>query len=166
ARHDNSTSNLARHTHVCPSLRDSKEDGQLTIAQFARGSMYSAGRLRLYQVEMFALKNRPMAIVEDPPYRKILTMLHAGVETRSQHSASRDLKRVFIIAKKNVKKMIKTLTGRVHIALDGWTSPNVITDLGLIMTYVQDGQIKSLTLDVLWWVCFFFMHLHTHATFV
>ncbi|THU93761.1 hypothetical protein K435DRAFT_669627 [Dendrothele bispora CBS 962.96] len=172
ARHDVSTSNLGRHARICPSINKSEKQNQLSIAAFAHGSTYSPGRLRLYQVEMFALNNRPFAIVEDSPYRKILTMLHAGVETRSQRSASRDLKRVFVLTKKHVKKMIlvcflilvllrgsslafqQTLPGRVHIALDGWTSPNIISVFGLIMTYVQDGKIISVTLDVLRFVTF------------
>ncbi|THU95181.1 hypothetical protein K435DRAFT_859813 [Dendrothele bispora CBS 962.96] len=34
-----------------------------------------------------------------------------------------------------------------HLALDGWSSPDVMSILGIILTYVEDGQVKTLTLD-------------------
>ncbi|THU80430.1 hypothetical protein K435DRAFT_557283, partial [Dendrothele bispora CBS 962.96] len=146
--HDTSTSNLSRHIRQCPSLKEMEKDGQLTVTQYAWGSTYNPGRLRLYQVELFAVNNRPMAIVEDKAYCKILTMLHSGVETRSETSASRDLKRVFRAHLQSLlTHTVKGVSGRVHIALDRWSSPNVISVLGVILMYIQDGRIKTITLD-------------------
>ena len=39
--------------------------------------------------------------------------------------------------------------GRIHIAFDGWTSPNVISFLGLVACYAQEGKLRSFIPDFL-----------------
>lgn len=39
--------------------------------------------------------------------------------------------------------------GKLHIGLDGWTSPNVILFLGVVVYLVHDGAMTSMILDFL-----------------
>ncbi|THU77326.1 hypothetical protein K435DRAFT_702633, partial [Dendrothele bispora CBS 962.96] len=142
ARHDDATSNLKRHAHEqCPSLNDHEKTGQLTVAEFARGSTYSESRLRYLHVKWFAMHHRPMELTEDDVYREILGMFHAGVDIKSAQTASRDIKDVFEISRVAVKKKLEVIQFRKHVALDGWSSPNVMSTLGILVSYVDEGQI-------------------------
>ncbi|THU94624.1 hypothetical protein K435DRAFT_668101 [Dendrothele bispora CBS 962.96] len=153
ARHDDATSNLRRHAFKeCPSLNEHQKSGQLTVAEFARGSTYSSARLRLKHVQWFAVNHRPMNLTKDDAYQDILRMFHAGVEIMSNQTATRDILDVFKITQAIVKKKLQNIPTRKHLALDGWSSPNVMSILGIILTYVEDGQVKTLTLDAVRYV--------------
>lgn len=98
SRHDDGTSNLKRHVERCASVDDAEASGQLTMQLFASGSTYSEPQLRLLLVEWCACNNRPMIIVDDEPFQKMLRMLHANVAIPSRQTLSRDIKAVFKIA--------------------------------------------------------------------
>jgi len=40
--------------------------------------------------------------------------------------------------------------GKVHIAVDGWTSPNVYSFLGITVHFVKDAKMHSFILDFVW----------------
>jgi putative exporter of polyketide antibiotics len=42
--------------------------------------------------------------------------------------------------------------GRLHLCVDGWTSPNVIAFLGATVHWVVDGRMESLILDFIKYV--------------
>ncbi|KAE9395055.1 hypothetical protein BT96DRAFT_769354, partial [Gymnopus androsaceus JB14] len=71
-----------------------------------------------------ACKSRPMIIVEDEPFVKILQMLNAHVAIPSRFTMLRDIKAIFIIAQKNVIKFLAKTPGRKHKILDAWSAPN------------------------------------------
>ena len=68
---------------------------------------------------------------------------------------------------------LQTLLGRVHMCVDGWTSPNVISFLGVTAHWHKDGKIHHIILDFIQYVfpCFYISiflssrdlgsHLHT-----
>ncbi|THU95120.1 hypothetical protein K435DRAFT_798347 [Dendrothele bispora CBS 962.96] len=148
ARHDDATSNLGRHAFKeCPSINEHEKNGQLTVAEFARGSTYNPHRLRLLHVKLCSVHHRPFAMVEDDAYQEILTMFHAAVDIKSAVTLSRDLKDVFNITHAVVKSKLRDIPGRKHISLDGWSSPNIMSVLGILVSYVEKGEIKTLTLD-------------------
>lgn len=39
------------------------------------------------------------------------------------------------------------LPGRVHLSVDGWTSLNIFSFLGITMHWIQDGELQHLILD-------------------
>ncbi|THU92363.1 hypothetical protein K435DRAFT_585079, partial [Dendrothele bispora CBS 962.96] len=133
-RHDDSTSNLRRHAfEQCASLNDHEKDRQLTVAEFARGSTFNPHRLRALHVKWFALHHRPMKIIEDDVYQDILKMFNASIDITSARTASRDIQHVFNITKDVVKKKFQDVPTRKHVALDGWSSPNVMSLLGVVV---------------------------------
>ncbi len=104
ARHDDSTSNLKRHVNAC----DSKvaPDGA-TISNFAHGSTYNKATFRVQLALWIARRFRPFAIVEDPEFRNLLTMLYARVDIPSAKTISRDIKEIHALARENVKLVLQ-----------------------------------------------------------
>ncbi|THU96410.1 hypothetical protein K435DRAFT_608080, partial [Dendrothele bispora CBS 962.96] len=86
ACHDRSTGNLGRHVKGCVHAQDNTN--QLTVAQFARGSTYTHGKLRTKQVRWVCESHRPFTIVEDAGYRDICTMLNSNVKFVSRQTLS------------------------------------------------------------------------------
>ncbi|KAJ3965670.1 hypothetical protein EV361DRAFT_810312, partial [Lentinula raphanica] len=147
ARHDDSTSNLKRHVDTCAAVDEAAAAGQLTIPMYAGGSSYSEPQLRLLLVQWCAVNARPMLIVEDEAFLKMMKMMHAHVVVPSAVTLARDIQRVYDISKKQVQKVLAMTPGRKHIILDGWSSPNVMSILGVDTTFVKDGKIVNITLD-------------------
>ncbi|KAJ3963625.1 hypothetical protein EV361DRAFT_784979, partial [Lentinula raphanica] len=75
-------------------------------------------------VQWCAVNARPMLIVEDDAFLKMMQMMHATVAIPSAATLSRDIQRVFDISKKHIQKVLAETPGRKHIILDGWSSPN------------------------------------------
>lgn len=53
------------------------------------------------------------------------------------------------IPNQNVSK-----SGRIYIGFDGWTSPNVLSFLGVVVHYAHEGKSQSFTLDFIMYVYF------------
>ncbi|KAJ3833015.1 hypothetical protein F5878DRAFT_547296, partial [Lentinula raphanica] len=150
--HDDSTSNLKRHVDTCAAVDEAEAAGQLTIPIYAGGSSYSEPQLRLFLVQWCAVNARPMLIVEDEAFLKMMKMMHAHAAVPSAVTLARDIQRVYDILKKEVKKILAKTLGRKHIILDGWSSPNVLSILGVDIIFIKDGKIVNITLDCVRWV--------------
>lgn len=98
---------------------------------------------------------RPMSIVEDKPLQKILRMLHASVSIPSARTVTRDIMRVFDFSKAHVIKTLAAAPGRKHTMLDGWSSPNVLSVLGIMVTYFDGEKMVTTTLDCVRYVLLF-----------
>jgi hypothetical protein len=86
------------------------------------------------------------------------------VVTPSRYTVSRDVKEIFQMSRIKVANILKVwivpsrllllrLTrpqaypGKLHLCADGWTSPNVISFIGITVHWASEGQIVSLILD-------------------
>lgn len=94
-----------------------------------------------------ARRHRPFAIVEDPELLAIFEMLYAKVETPSRSTVSRDVREIFAVTHKHIGQLLKAHPGRLHLGLDGWTSPNVYSFLGVTVHRVVDGKATQFILD-------------------
>ena len=117
--------------------------GQSTVEQFAHGSTYQKELLRVYMGLWTATSYRPFAIVKDPYFIKIVQMFNPKAELPSATTISRDVKEFHKIGQANLKTFIKTLPGAVHITLDGWSSPNTISYLGIVLLYLDPQAITE-----------------------
>ncbi|KAK0435940.1 uncharacterized protein EV420DRAFT_1487733 [Desarmillaria tabescens] len=72
----------------------------------------------------------------------------------SADTVSHDLKEVYIyiMVKKEVKKLLQGAHGKIHIAQDGWSAPQKLSLMRLVIVWVQDGKMQVLTMDMI--------HLH------
>ncbi|KAJ3715828.1 hypothetical protein C8R42DRAFT_589704 [Lentinula raphanica] len=148
ACHNDSTSNLKRHINTCAAIEETEAAGQLTIPMFAGGSAYSEPRLCLLLVQWCTVKSDlNMLIMEDEAFLKIMKMMHAHVAIPSAVTLACDIQRVYNISKKQVQKVLAESPGWKHIILNEWSSPNVLSILGVDMTFIKDGKIVNITLD-------------------
>lgn len=43
--------------------------------------------------------------------------------------------------------LTQDVTGKIHISVDGWSTPNVIAFIGIVVHYILNGKLESLLLD-------------------
>ncbi|GJF00030.1 hypothetical protein PsYK624_163070 [Phanerochaete sordida] len=146
ARWDDSTSNLVRHVNACKKT-SKPPPGQKAIDAFAQGSTYNPAKFRIKLSIWIARRHRPYAIVQDPEFLEILQMLNSKVEVPHPTTISRDIREIFEITRRAVGKMLQAHPGRLHLCLDGWTSPNVISFLGITVHLVRGAKAESFILD-------------------
>ncbi|KAI1782397.1 hypothetical protein LXA43DRAFT_845936, partial [Ganoderma leucocontextum] len=114
--HEDSTSNLLRHVRLCEPPETPESE---SLTSFAAGSTYSKAKFRFLLAIWCARHHRPFSVVEDPEFRKLVRMLYARAEIPSRISVSRDI------------QQRRALPGKIHLCVDGWTSPNYMSFLGV-----------------------------------
>ncbi|KAJ7064064.1 hypothetical protein C8F01DRAFT_984328, partial [Mycena amicta] len=142
ARYDTSTSNLVNHAKIC-------EPGVNAIKKFTKGGDYNVGRFRLHVALWVAVHNRSHLAVTDDELVAAFRVLQPNVHVLSNDTVGRDVKLIFELSKPAVEAILKDHQGALHAMLDGWTSPNVLSLVGLIIQYVKDNELKSFLLDMI-----------------
>ena len=139
-----SMGNLARHVaaYAGAVVSDNK-----SIASFAHGSTYTKHRFRFLIAKWIFHNHRPFAIIQDEELLQMLRMLYAKVDVPSPSTVSRDVREIFALTRKQVGKILQEYPGRLHLCLDGWTSPNVYSFLGITVHRVVNGDLKTFILD-------------------
>ncbi len=111
-----------------------------------------------------ARHHRPFAIVEDEELRAIFRMLDGNVDIPSRTTISRDVREIFAMARVQVGKKLRDYPGRLHLGLDGWTSPNVYSFLGVTVHRVVNGKMAQFILDFIKSVFFLNVYLNDWLT--
>lgn len=142
--YDESTSNLNRHFKSCEGKK--APEGQ-TIDDYAHGIKYSATRVRYLLTLWCARRHRPFTIMEDPEFRELLRMLYPKVKVPSRKTVSRDVRKIVVDGRERVQAKLLSHPGKLHICVDGWTSPNVIAFLGVTVHWQEVHEIQHLILD-------------------
>jgi len=141
ARHDDSTSNLMRHTRECDHINSS---GSGSITAFAQGSTYTPQKHRMKIALWVARRNRPFAIVEDSELLDIFYDLNSKVVTPSRYTVSRDVKEIFQMSRIKVAEILKVriqfycffVSSRSHFALGiSWKASSLCRWLDLAKRY-------------------------------
>ncbi|PIL25420.1 hypothetical protein GSI_13310 [Ganoderma sinense ZZ0214-1] len=139
-----STGNLSRHVKAC----DPEETPETEmITAYASGAQYSPARLRFLVAMWCARRHRAFQIVEDAEFREVLHMLYAKARLPSRVTVSRDVQAIHAMAKANVIEMFNGLPSKIHVAVDGWTSPNVTSFLGVTAHWHDEAEINHVILD-------------------
>ncbi|KAL1945891.1 hypothetical protein VTO73DRAFT_1893 [Trametes versicolor] len=144
ADYEESTSNLTRHRGLCDP-DDTPEVEMITA--YARGTAYSPARVRYLIVMWCARRHRPFTIVDDPEFQELMCMLYAKVELPSRVTVSRDVQMIMLDGKIRVIAFLSSLPCKIHICVDGWTSPNIMSFLGVTAHWHHDGEIEHIILD-------------------
>ncbi len=122
-------------------------ENQGLIVDYASGHSYSAARLRYLLALWISHRHRPYKIVTDPELVEIFKMLYSKVDIVSPSTISRDIQDMHAIAKRNVAKSLQSTRGRLHFGINGWSSPNVISFLGVTVTRCVKGVMEEFVLD-------------------
>ncbi|TBU29091.1 hypothetical protein BD311DRAFT_662155 [Dichomitus squalens] len=94
-----------------------------------------------------ARRHHAFQIVDDPEFCEIVRMLYQKAALPSRVMVSWDVQDIHDLLKANVLKLFKNLPGKIHIGVDGWTSPNIISFLGVTAHWHEEGQICYIILD-------------------
>ena len=62
-------------------------------------------------------------------------------------TVSRDVREVYQVSKKKVAAYLQGQTAALHIVFDGWTAPNVLSFLGVVVAFEENGRLRSIVLD-------------------
>jgi hypothetical protein len=149
SRTDESTSNLIRHVNTC--------DPPTSPASVASFSTYTVGRFRYLVATWSARRARPHFIIEDEELREIFTMLNSLVKIHSHQTVSRDISDMYHRSRLAIALHLQSIKQRVHLALDGWTAPNVYSFLGVTVQYFENGNIYGFVLDFVKCGCHFLL---------
>ncbi|OJT07894.1 hypothetical protein TRAPUB_1210 [Trametes pubescens] len=144
ADYEDSTGNMHRHIAACTPQKTAESEA---ITAYGAGSQYSYGRMRYLSAMWCARRHRPYLVVEDPEFRQMLKMLYGRVEIPTRMTVSRDVQFILGDSKKRVVVHFKNLPGRVHLCIDGWTSPNILAFLGITVHWHEEGKIRHIILD-------------------
>ncbi|KAL1947002.1 hypothetical protein VTO73DRAFT_13963 [Trametes versicolor] len=142
--YEDSTGNLRRHVLKCEPAQTPESEA---ITAFAAGSTYSAARVRYYLALWCARHHRLFLAVEDAEFRALLRMLYGRVEIPSRVTVSRNVQLIMHHCKLIVIALFKAYPGRIHICVDGWTSPNILAFLGITAHWHHEGKIAHIILD-------------------
>ncbi|OJT13075.1 Zinc finger BED domain-containing protein 4 [Trametes pubescens] len=145
SNYEDSTGNLGCHILGCEP-DDTPEVEQITA--YGHGSTYSAARVRFYIAIWCSRHHRPYIIVEDKEFRQLLTMLYGKVVIPKRMTVARDIRIIHSDSKDRVIiHFQQCISGRIHICIDGWTSPNILAFLGITAHWHDNGKIRHVILD-------------------
>jgi hypothetical protein len=131
-----------------------------SIKVYSSGTKYNRVTHHMNIVLWVSCWHRPFAIIENPELLSIFSYLNKNVKTPSASIVSHNVKEIFQWSQKSVAPsqchipyrlhiltFLQKYAGHLHICVDGWTSPQVISFLGITITFIQDGKIESIILD-------------------
>ncbi|KAI1787810.1 hypothetical protein LXA43DRAFT_895699 [Ganoderma leucocontextum] len=140
--HEDSMSNLLHHVHTCdlPEIPEVE-----AITAFTSGAMYSRAKFQYLFTLWCAHRHCPFSVVEDPEFWQIVQMLYACAETPSRISILYDIQHLLKHAHmqliiwlihlschySSLVSHLQELPRKIHLCVDGWTSPNFMSFLGV-----------------------------------
>ena len=125
-RLDKTTSNLVRHSKSC---------GSPILAKSAPISTFDTGTFQYLVAAWSARHARPHAIIEGEELRKILIMHYSATEIHSCQTVACDISDMYERSRHVIALHLQSIKHWLHITLDGWTSPNVFSFLGVTVQY-------------------------------
>ncbi|KAI0749933.1 hypothetical protein C8Q80DRAFT_1101255, partial [Daedaleopsis nitida] len=149
ADYEDSTGNLKHHVHLCQPDDVPKAE---SIVAFAGGATYSPAHLHFLLAMWCACRHHPFTIVDNPEFLSILRMLYGKVEVPSRVTVSRDIQLILDETLAKLIQQFESLDGKVHLCVDGWTSPNIISFLGMTAHWHEAGEIRYVILEFIRYV--------------
>jgi hypothetical protein len=74
-------------------------------------------------------------------------MLDPNINIHSRQTVARDISDMYERSRIVIARHLQSIGHRLHLTLDGWTSPNVFSFLGVTVRYFEKGDIHSFVLD-------------------
>ncbi|KAE8241259.1 hypothetical protein A4X13_0g7492 [Tilletia indica] len=157
---DSSTSNLRAHTSTRASLSNrvnlgnAGKTGPLDAYMIKKAPPSSADahitatEARQIAVEWITSSSRPLSIIEDPGFSKLLSPALREIMPGRKVVAD-DVIRIYSGMLDVIKERLASVTGCFHLALDVWTSKNGNAFLAITVNYQQEGEAKRHLLNML-----------------
>lgn len=142
-----SGSNLYNHVKGCD-LKQLRDQGQPKIdAKIPQH--FRKGIFRYKLLNWVTRRHRPDAIVEDPELIDIFTYLNPAAQPPSRQSLRRDIDVAFKMTCDELKKWLHEYQGCFNLILDCWTAGNGHEFLGVLISFIHNGQLIVVALDMI-----------------
>lgn len=112
-------------------------------------SKFHRGKFRLKLLSWVTRRHRPDAIIEDPELVDIFTYLNPEAVPPSRRTLRRDIDLAFRMSREEVKKLLGSYPGRFNLILDCWSSGNGHEFMGLMVSFIHDGRLFVVCLDMI-----------------
>ncbi|KAF8987463.1 hypothetical protein BDQ17DRAFT_1548146 [Cyathus striatus] len=142
---DHGTKNLKTSMESCEGYQ--REEARSSALSLVSTIPYSPINHRTLLVLQCADSMWPFNMVNDKFYQMQVQMLHPGTKLPSHDTIQRDTIYLFKVMSLHVQQYFQLLNSTFHVALDGWTAPTTASFLGLVIVWVEDGELHRAILD-------------------
>ena len=143
SRMDETTSNLVRHVNGC----------NPSVATPIAVSIFNTGHFWYLVAAWSAQCAQPYTIIEDEELHEIFIMLYPTLEVHSCQTVSHNISDMYKCSRLAIAHHLQSTEHRIHLTLDGWTSPNMFSFLGVTVQFFEKGAICSFVLDFVKYGC-------------
>ncbi|KAF9012282.1 hypothetical protein BDZ89DRAFT_1142884 [Hymenopellis radicata] len=143
-------SNLLNHVKTCEASAASKKGQPIQpkitdkIPRTFRKGMYRFKLLR-----WVTRRHRPDAIIEDDELIDVFTYLNPDAKPTSRQTLRRDIHEAFKMTREELKKLLEEHEGRFNLIFDCWTAGNGHEFLGVLLSFVHNGKLFVVVLDMI-----------------
>ena len=95
-----------------------------------------------------AESKRPYKIASDRGFQSLMKTGRPEYHIPSEQTVSRDVKQVFVHARKRIAKLLQEYEGQLNFATDAWTSPNHKAFVAFTVHFAHEGTPVSMLLDL------------------
>ena len=99
-------------------------------------------------VRWVAESKRPYKIVSDRGFQSLMKTGRPDYHIPSEQTVSRDVKQVFVHARKRIANLLQEYEGQLNFATDAWTSPNHKAFVAFTIHFAHEGTPVSMLLDL------------------
>ncbi|KAJ3490892.1 hypothetical protein NLJ89_g11393 [Agrocybe chaxingu] len=114
-----------------------KKQGVVQMKKTSTIIPYTYERYRALVALQCACSARPINSVQDPDYRDEVEMLRPGTIAPSPSTVQHDLISIHTHLFLHVCDFLVNTPGKMHVVLDGWTSPLIWSYLGIVLICLQ-----------------------------
>ncbi|CAB4410083.1 unnamed protein product [Rhizophagus irregularis] len=148
---DGSTSSLWKHIkskHNELYLEVNQITEALNKLEISESLAFTQESFRNDLVYWIIVDDQPFTVVQNTFFQKMITRLNPEAIIPSSDTIHNDIIKNFEDEKEFLKKKLQELSGKVSLTLDGWTSKNQISFLGITINWIaNDWKLNSTVLD-------------------
>ncbi len=87
-------------------------------------------------------------MIEDNELINVFTYLNPDTKPPSRRTLCRDIHETFKMTREELKKLLEEHEGRFNLIFDCWTAENGHEFLGVMLSFVHDGKLFVVVLDM------------------
>ncbi|GES96419.1 zinc finger BED domain-containing protein RICESLEEPER 2-like [Rhizophagus clarus] len=148
---DGSTSTLWKHfkgKHNELYLEINQITEALNKLEISQSLAFTQESFRNDLVHWIIVDDQPFTVVQNIFFQKMIKRLNSNAIIPSSDTIHNDIIKIFNDEKEFLKNKLQKLSGKISLTLDGWTSKNQISFLGITIHWITDDwKFNSTVLD-------------------
>ena len=146
-------SNLKKHADMCKLTHENvNKTGTQPKISDRLPRKFCKGFFRVKLLKWITCKHRPDTIIEDKDLIDVFTYLNPDATPPSRSTLWRDIKDAYRMTRTELKKLLHEYEGRFNLIFDCWTTPNGHEFLGVLVSFVHNGKLYVVILDMIEYV--------------